>query len=70
MTVELGPGESLESLLKRFRKRVISSGVLSAYRRRRWFVSKGEQRRIAKKKGIRRAKRKLRRRQTRTRRGR
>jgi small subunit ribosomal protein S21 len=66
MTVELEPGESLESLLKRFRKQVIAGGVLSAYRRRRWFVSKGEQRRIAKKKGIRRAKRKLRRRQNRT----
>jgi small subunit ribosomal protein S21 len=67
MTVDLGPGESLESLLKRFRKQVIASGVLSAYRQRRWFVSKGEQRRIAKKKGIRRAKRKFRRRQTDTR---
>ncbi|MFQ6057489.1 MAG: 30S ribosomal protein S21 [Anaerolineae bacterium] len=68
MTVELRPGESLENLLKRFRKQVVTSGVLSTYRRRRWFVSKGEQRRMAKKRGIRRAKRKLRRRGTWTRR--
>ena len=42
MTVELRAGESFESLLKRFRKEVTKSGVLSAFRRRQWFVSKSE----------------------------
>jgi len=37
--VELRPGESQEELLKRFRKRVTESGVLSTRRRKRWFVS-------------------------------
>jgi small subunit ribosomal protein S21 len=55
--VELRQGESQEQLLKRFRKKVTLSGVLSTIRRKRWFVSKGEQRRLAKKKAIRRARR-------------
>ena len=45
MSVDLRSGESFESLLKRFRKEVTKTGVLSAYRRRQWFVSKSEQRR-------------------------
>jgi len=57
MTVELRPGESQESLLRRFRKRVSESGVLSQVRRRRWYVSKSEERRRAKAKAIRRARR-------------
>ena len=44
-------------LLKRFRKKVVKSGVLSTVRRKRWFVSKSEQRRMEKKKAIRRIKR-------------
>jgi len=60
VTVELRPGESQESLLRRFRKQVTDGRVLSEVRRRRWFVSKSEQRRIAKRKGIRRAKRRQR----------
>ena len=60
MTVRLRPGESQESLLKRFRKEVTKSRVLSAARKKRWFVSKSEQRRIAKRKGIRRARRRQR----------
>ena len=60
MTVMLRPGESQEGLLKRFRKEVTKSRVLSEVRKKRWFVSKSEQRRIAKRKGIRRARRRQR----------
>jgi len=55
--VNLRPNESQDSLLKRFRKKVAKSGVLSTVRRKRWFVSKSELRRIAKKKATRRFKR-------------
>jgi small subunit ribosomal protein S21 len=55
--VVLRGGESQDSLLKRFRKKVVKSGVLSTVRRKRWFVSKSEQRRMEKKKAIRRIKR-------------
>jgi small subunit ribosomal protein S21 len=44
-------------LLKRFRKKVVKSGVLSTVRNKRWFVSKSETRRMEKKKAIRRIKR-------------
>jgi small subunit ribosomal protein S21 len=43
--------------MRRFRKKVAKSGVLSTVRRKRWFVSKSELRRINKKKAIRRHKR-------------
>ena len=56
--VNLRNGESQDSLLKRFRKKVVKSGVLSTVRRKRWFVSKSEQRRMEKKKAARRFKRK------------
>jgi small subunit ribosomal protein S21 len=56
-TVTLRPNESQEALLKRFRKKVVKSGVLSTVRRKRWFVSKSEMRRVEKKKAIRRIKR-------------
>ncbi|MFZ5820803.1 MAG: 30S ribosomal protein S21 [Chloroflexota bacterium] len=55
--VSLRSGESQDSLLKRFRKKVVKSGVLSTVRRKRWFVSKSEQRRMEKKKSARRFKR-------------
>jgi small subunit ribosomal protein S21 len=55
--VVLRPNESQDSLLKRFRKKVTRSGILSTVRRKRWFVSKSELRRIQKKKSIRRLKR-------------
>jgi len=58
--VVLRPGESQEQLLKRFRKQVAKSGILSAVRRKRWYVSKSELRRIQKKKAIRRLRRRLR----------
>jgi small subunit ribosomal protein S21 len=56
-SVILRPNESQDSLLKRFRKKVTRSGILSTVRRKRWFVSKSELRRIQKKKSIRRLKR-------------
>lgn len=57
-SVVLRPNETQESLLKRFRKQVAKSGILSTVRRKRWYVSKSELRRIQKKKAIRRARRK------------
>ena len=56
--VKLRNGESQDQLLKRFRKKVVKSGVLSTIRNKRWFVSKSEQRRMDKKKAARRIKRK------------
>ena len=55
--VVLRPNESQDQLLKRFRKKVVKSGVLSTIRGKRWFISKSELRRIEKKKAIRRIKR-------------
>ena len=55
--VVLRSGKSQDSLLKRFRKKVVKSGVLSTVRRKRWYVSKSEQRRMEKKKAARRIKR-------------
>ena len=53
--VVLRPNESQEKLLRRFRKQVVKDGVLSTLRRKRWFISKSELRRIEKKKAIRRS---------------
>jgi len=59
-TVTLRQNESQDQLLKRFRKKVAKSGILSTVRRKRWFVSKSELRRIQKKKAIRRSRRRVR----------
>jgi small subunit ribosomal protein S21 len=56
--VRIRNGESQDQLLKRFRKKVVKSGVLSTVRKKRWFVSKSEQRRMERKKSARRIKRK------------
>jgi len=56
-TVVLRPNESQDALLRRFRKKVAKSGILSTVRRKRWFVSKSELRRIQRKKAVRRLKR-------------
>jgi len=58
--VTLRPNESQDQLLKRFRKKVAKSGVLSTVRRKRWFVSTSERRRIQKKKASRRGRRRVR----------
>ncbi|MFQ5610824.1 MAG: 30S ribosomal protein S21 [Anaerolineae bacterium] len=63
MSVDLRPGESPDSLLKRFRKEVVKDRILSTYRKKRWYVSKSEQRRLAKQRAIRKARRKMLRRQ-------
>lgn len=52
--VALRPNETQEQLFKRFKKKVMRSGLLSQLRNKRWFVSKSEVRRIEKKKAIRR----------------
>ncbi len=59
-TVVLRPNESQDQLVKRFRKKVSKSGILSTVRRKRWFVSKSELRRIQRKKAIRRLRRRQR----------
>ncbi|NDJ61126.1 MAG: 30S ribosomal protein S21 [Chloroflexi bacterium] len=58
--VTLRPNESQEALLRRFRKKVTNSGILSTVRRKRWHISKSELRRIEKKKAIRRSRRRQR----------
>jgi small subunit ribosomal protein S21 len=55
--VVLQPDESQESLLRRFRKKVTKDRILSTVKKKRYFVSKSEQRRIARRKAIRRARR-------------
>ncbi|MBM3130070.1 MAG: 30S ribosomal protein S21 [Chloroflexi bacterium] len=55
MTVRLRDGESFDSLLRRFNKEVMEGGVMKDLRRRRWFIPKGEQRRMDERKGRRRA---------------
>ncbi len=59
MSVELRPGESQEALLKRFRKEVVRDRILSTYRKKRWFVSKSENKRLAKQRAARKARRKM-----------
>ena len=59
--VVLREGESQDKLLRRFRKKIIRSGLMSEVRKRRWFVSKNEQRRMDDKKAIRRMKKRARR---------
>ncbi len=59
-TVVLRPGESQEQLLKRFRKKVAKARILSIVRRKRWFVSKSELKRIQRQKAIRRERRRQR----------
>jgi len=52
--VVLRDNESQQQLLRRFRKKVMRSGRMSEVRKRRWFVSRSEQRRMDEKKAIRR----------------
>jgi ribosomal protein S21 len=50
-------GESIERLLKRFRKQVIRDRIMSDVKRKRYFVSNGEKRRLAMRKAQRRERR-------------
>jgi small subunit ribosomal protein S21 len=52
-SVTLRSGESQESLLRRFRKKVAKARIMSNVKKRRYYVSKSEQRRIARRKAIR-----------------
>lgn len=58
ITVYLRKGEDPVHLLKRFKKAVAASGILSIARSKRWFTGKAETRRLEKKKAIRRIERK------------
>lgn len=55
MQVSLLDGESQESLLNRFQKRMQTSGILREFRARRHFISKSEKARIAMRKAARKA---------------
>lgn len=55
--VVLQSGESQEQLLRRFRKEVVKSRVLTDSRRKRWFIPNSELRRIKEKKAARRMRR-------------
>ena len=55
--VTLRQGESPENLLKRFRKQVIRDRILSDVKKKRFFVSNGEKRRLALRKAKRRERR-------------
>ena len=62
-TVLLRTGESQESLLKRFRKEVMKERILPTVRKKRWFTSPSELRRLKKQKAIRKARQVQRRRE-------
>ncbi len=66
MTVKLNPGESQESLLRRFRKEVMKARILPEARRKRWYTPPSEVRRLEKQKAIRKARQAMRRRERRT----
>lgn len=67
--VVLREGESFDSLLKRFRKAVVRGRILSDVRKRRYYVSKSEQRHKALRKAINRERKRRRKVQSRLRRG-
>ncbi|HUV15543.1 MAG TPA: 30S ribosomal protein S21 [Pelolinea sp.] len=56
-SVVLRPNESQDALMRRFRKKVVRSGILSTVRKKRWFISKSEERRMEDKKNARRMRR-------------
>ncbi|MBN1261958.1 MAG: 30S ribosomal protein S21 [Anaerolineae bacterium] len=55
------PNEPAEKLIKRFRRKVATDRIMSEVKKRRYYVTKGEERRIAKRKGIRKARQRRRR---------
>jgi len=54
-------GESFDSLLRRFRRKVTKGGILTAVRRKRYYVSDSEKHRIAMRKAIRKERQRQRR---------
>jgi small subunit ribosomal protein S21 len=67
-TVNLRPDESQEQLLKRFRKVIQRERVLSDAKKKRFFLSNSEKRRIALRKAKRRERNRQRRKESRSRR--
>jgi len=53
MKVFAKQNESNDQVFRRFRKKIMRNGVLNDVKRKRWFVSKSETRRIKKKKAAR-----------------
>ncbi len=56
-SVVLRANESQDQLLKRFRKKIVKSGILSTVRNKRWFISQSEIKREERKKTLRRLRR-------------
>jgi small subunit ribosomal protein S21 len=59
--VTLKPGESQDSLLRRFRKKVTRERILSDVKKKRFFVKKSDERRRAHRKAVRKEQQRLRR---------
>ena len=55
--VKLRPNESQQQLLRRFRKKVARSKILSTVRRKRWHIPKSELKQIQMRKASRRERR-------------
>ncbi len=51
--VKRRPGESTDQLIKRFRKRVTKDRIKSELKKRRYFITKGEEDRIQRRKAAR-----------------
>jgi small subunit ribosomal protein S21 len=60
--VKRRPGESTEQLIKRFRKRVTKDRIKSELKKRRYFITKGEEDRIQRRKAERKMRKRMRRR--------
>lgn len=52
-SVIVGENESLDSALRRFKRKVISEGVMNELKKREYYVSKGQKKREKKKASIR-----------------
>jgi small subunit ribosomal protein S21 len=59
--VTLKPGESQDSLLRRFRKKVTRERILSDVKKKRFFIKKSEERRRAHRKAVRKQQQRMRR---------
>ena len=57
MSVDMRPDETLESLLRRFKRGVSVEGITRVFRSKMSFLSKGEKRRLKRKRAERRRKR-------------
>ncbi|MFP4344598.1 MAG: 30S ribosomal protein S21 [Anaerolineales bacterium] len=55
-------GESTDSLLRRFRKKVTRDRIMTEVKKRRYYITKGEKKRIEERKGIRKARQRRRKR--------